>query len=225
LEEKVATSQKSAKEKTQDKEVGLTGARGKPGTPQPPHDELSDNKSQLNKLAELTKTSDQEFYPPSAERKGKNINPEKPEDREPTFAGMATTGPRDLAAGAVRSAIGMVKAAETIEARLNSDPRRERDQKVFELGRQGKLGLVPPSEAEVAATAERMGYSTEVTDKLPKTPEEQVEEDTKRLEAAENATPGTTPQEVKTEAQKSGSKTSTKTSTKSTSTKSGAKSR
>lgn len=101
-------------------------------------------------------------------------------------------GPQQLAQ--VDSAYHHASAAEASatmhersQALIESDPRHERDQKVFELGKQGKLPLVPPTEAEKITLAARTGVPAEAASQIPSTPQEQVEQDMPRLEAAEAA--------------------------------------
>jgi hypothetical protein len=116
---------------------------------------------------------------------GTGNNPTPPEERSPAQAGTQVTAAADMAAGAISAARDHLVRQEETERRLKSDPRYERDQEVFKKGQEGKLALVPPSEAEVAALAERTGISEEVADKIPKTPEEQIADDKKRLAEAD----------------------------------------
>lgn len=98
-----------------------------------------------------------------------------------------TTSLGATAAHMLAGAVSQAQSDATAQARLESDPRYERDLKVLELGKRGKLGAVPPTDAEVAANAERTGLSADVAEKIPTTAEEQVAQDMPRLEAAERA--------------------------------------
>jgi hypothetical protein len=103
-----------------------------------------------------------------------------------------TTSLAATAAHMLSGAVSQARADATAQARLEADPRYERDLKVFELGQRGKLSAVPPTEAEVATSVERAGISADIAEKIPTTAQEQVEQDMPRLEAAENANPGVT---------------------------------
>lgn len=183
------TSAQAVKERAQKgKEIlGATVATGEPGQKQPAHDDprLSASKT-VETLNDMAKSFEAETYDSSFNRSQKsgNLNPTAPEDR------TAARGPQVLAgaataAGAIGAARDALTTQLTADARLASDPRYERDQKVFELGQQGKLGLVPPTEAEVITSAARAGTPPEAADKIPTTPEEQVSQDMPRLEEAE----------------------------------------
>lgn len=162
-------------------------AQGEPGTKQPAHENPArEAERTIQALDELRTDLGVETMGPSKERAKQpgNPHPIAPQDRLPA-AGPAQTAAADIAAGHISAAQTAIETQLTSEARIKSDPRHERDQKVYELGQTGKLGLVPPTEAEVAATAQRAGLTPEVADKIPKTAEEQVAEDTKRLSIAE----------------------------------------
>lgn len=160
----------------------------KPGEKQPAHaapDELAQGTvDALNQFAK--NLSSTETYGPSSERAKTpgNLNPVPPQDRSPS-PGAAVRNPADIAAAHIAAATTAIDVHNRTEAILESDPRRERDQRVFELGQTGKLGLVPPTEAEVKAAAERSGLSEEVVDLIPKGPEEQIADDMERLDKAE----------------------------------------
>lgn len=167
--------------------LGSRVARGAPGEKQPAHDDprLSASKT-VEKLGEIVKQFEGETYGSSMERAKQpgNLNKVPPHERS------ADRGPAVLAAAATAAgAIGAARDAITMQlesdARLTSDPRYERDQKVFELGQAGKLGMVPPTEAEAAAAAARAGLPPEIGELTPKTPEEQVAQDMPRLQEAE----------------------------------------
>lgn len=115
---------------------------------------------------------------------GTGNNPTPPEERLPTGPGTQTTAAADMAAGAISAARDHLIRQEETDKRLKSDPRYERDQEVFKMGQEGKLPLVPPSEAEVIAGAERAGVSEAVAEAIPKSPEEQIADDKKRLDEA-----------------------------------------
>lgn len=140
----------------------------------------------LDKLEDAAQSSATPTYKPSAERSKESGNPHpiKPEDRVPTI-GLAYTASADSAAGAIGAARAQLEGQLEADKRIQSDPRWERDQKVFEMGQKGQLGLVPPSEAEVAAQAVRGGMPSAVAEKLPTTPEEQAADDMERLEKGE----------------------------------------
>jgi hypothetical protein len=167
--------------------LGAQVATGEPGQKQPEHDDprLSASKT-VDTLNDMAKSFEADVYESSITRASKpgNLNPTAPEDRTPqrgpqVLAGAAT------AAGAIGAARDALTTQLVADARLVSDPRYERDQKVFALGQQGRLGLVPPTEAEVITAASRAGTPPEAAEKLPTTPEEQVSQDMPRLEAAE----------------------------------------
>jgi hypothetical protein len=148
-------------------------------TKQPAHEDAQEAaKRTVEKLNQITNDLNPgEARGPAGKREN---NPTPPEDRV-AGPGPASTAALDAAAGAVAAAGANLQAQATADARLKSDPRYERDQKVYELGQAGKLGYVPPSPAAVAAS----GVKPEVLEELPKTPEEQVAQDMPRLEQAE----------------------------------------
>lgn len=165
-----------------------TGAVGEPGTKQPaPKDNLVSAKETLARLDEVGKQFEGETYDSSLNRAQKpgNVNKTPPHERTPS-RGPALNAPLATAAGAIGAARAAITAEMDAQARIESDPRHERDQRVYEMGQRGVLPLVPPSEAEQAALAARSGMPAEVIDKMPKTPEEQVAEDTARLDQAED---------------------------------------
>jgi hypothetical protein len=172
--------------------LGSRVAQGEPGEKQPAHDDprLSASKT-VEKLDEIVKQFEGEVYGSSLERAGQggNIHPVAPEDRR------VQRGPQVLAAAATAAgAIGAARDALVTQlesdARLISDPRYERDQKVYELGQQGKLGNVPLSEAEQIALVARTGNPPEVAEAMPKNVHEQIADDMSRLGVAER-TPAT----------------------------------
>lgn len=162
-------------------------AKGEPGQKQPAHkDHRVRAEEAVKAIEEVEKKYAAETYGPSDERAKQpgNLNPIPPHER--TLArGPQATAPIDAAAGHLSAARTAITQQYESEARLKSDPRHERDQKIYELGQQGKLGFVPPSEAEVAAQAAKSGLPPEVADRLPKTPQEQAEQDMVRLNKAE----------------------------------------
>jgi hypothetical protein len=167
--------------------LGSRVAQGEPGQKQPAHDDprLSASKT-VEKLNEMSKEFEAETYGPSDERskQGGNLNKIPPHERH------ASRGPQVLAAAATASgALGAARDAITqqleSDARLVSDPRYERDQKVYELGAAGKLAGIAPAPAEAAAQAARAGLPPEVAKLTPKTPEEQIEQDMPRLKEVE----------------------------------------
>lgn len=133
------------------------------------------------RISEITKEISYPTIEPSAKRSQKTGNdyPVAPEDR--TLAAENRSN-LDAAAGHLAAATAALTTHDQAEERLNSDPRRERDLKVQELGMQGKLGAVPPSEFEQDIRG------VEDVDSAPATTDEQVADDTKRLEQAENST-------------------------------------
>ncbi len=164
-------------------------ASGAPGQKQPAHDDprVSAEKT-VEQINNIQKQFQAEQIPSSAERakKSGNYHPVPPEERSPA-RGPQTLAAADTAAGALGAARDAITSQLVADARIASDPRYERDQKVYELGATGKLGKIAPSEAEVAAALEKTGLSQEVADKIPKNAEEQVAQDMPRLEAAEVA--------------------------------------
>jgi hypothetical protein len=155
----------------------------------PPANAQESAERTVEKLREVRSDLGVETYGPSSERAKTpgNLNPTPPEDRKPS-PGPMQTAPAAVAAGHLAAAEAQILSQETSDRLIKSDPRHERDQEVFELSRTGKIGLVPPSEADVATLAARSGLPQEVIDKLPKTPEEQVAQDAPRLaEARERA--------------------------------------
>lgn len=164
-------------------------AQGEPGTPQPRQNtdaraSAEDTLKHAQKLIEtgVAKTrgpaaTASDYHPiPAAERTGPSTAP-------------AATAQLDQALGAIGAARTAMTAQLVSDAKIASDPRYERDQKVFALGQQGKLSAVPPSDAEKVAMAARAGIDPEAAKLTPSTPAEQVQQDMPRLEAAEKSTP------------------------------------
>jgi hypothetical protein len=159
-------------------------ATGDPGTAQPKERQERDLKSvadDIEKIQEQTRAETREGSAKRAEAHSGN-HEVPPAERSPAYAGDQITAQAAAAAGHLSAARTALDTQLTSDARLTSDPRYERDQKVFEMGRTGQLGAVPPSEAEQAALAARAGVPGEAIDKLPDTTEEQVADDLRRLE-------------------------------------------
>jgi hypothetical protein len=167
--------------------LGARVATGEPGQKQPKHDDpnLSASKT-VEKLNDIVKQFEAPTYGPSDKRAQESGNPHPvaPEDRSIQGGDQVLQ-----AAGTAAAAIGTARDHLTrqleADARLVSDPRYERDQKVYELGVQGKLDGIAPAPAEAAAQAARAGLPPEVAELTPKTPEEQVAQDMPRLEEVE----------------------------------------
>jgi hypothetical protein len=158
-----------------------------PGEKQPAHNEPQQVREQtLDALRDMQDNMQVETYGPSGDRAKQpgNLNETPPHERLPA-SGPAITSAAQIAAGHIAAATTAIELQETSDRLLKSDPRYERDQKVFEMGQRGKLGLVPPSEAEQAVMAQRAGISADAADKIPTNAEEQVEEDMQRLNVAE----------------------------------------
>lgn len=157
----------------------------------------------LKQIEEITKKSVARPRGPAAQE-GNDNHPVPPEERT-TANAPAAVAQLDSAAGAIAAARTAVTAQLDSDKRLTSDPRYERDQKIFEMGKQGKLGLVPPSDAEKAAMAVRSGLDPAIIDKVPSTPHEQVAQDMPRLQQAEEKSkelaPTVAPGEQETEPQ------------------------
>ena len=157
-------------------------ALGEPGTKQPAHkNPLEDAEVVLDELKGLQEKYGAETRGPSA---GDVQNhPVPPAERT---TAPVTGGGIAAAAAAVGAARGQIENELVAEARLASDPRRERDQKMFEMGQRGELGFVPPSEAELAAAGAKLGSKgDEVIAAIPKSGKEQVDQDMPRLEEGE----------------------------------------
>jgi hypothetical protein len=137
----------------------------------------------LKQLDDIRLKNKPELLKSSAERAKSpgNQNKTKPEDRKPGL-GEAQSAPASIAASHIAAARSAIEAQATSEAALKSDPRYERDQKVLEMGRAGKLGLVPPSDMELAAA----GAPQSEIDAAPKDAKEQVADDMQRLKEAED---------------------------------------
>lgn len=167
--------------------LGRGRAQGEPGTKQPDHTEARDTAGDVIHVLQEARTNlGVETYGPSSERakQSGNLNPVPPHERKASQGPMQTAA-ADLAAGHLAAAETAILTQAESQARIESDPRHERDQKVFELARTGKLAGIAPSPAEAAAIAARSGMPQEVADLIPKTPEEQVAQDMPRLEEAE----------------------------------------
>jgi hypothetical protein len=172
--------------------LGSRVAQGEPGQKQPAHDDprLSASKT-VEKLNEMAQQFESPTYKSSFARSQEegNLHPVPPEER------TRSRGPQVLAAAATAAgAIGAARDALALQlesdARLASDPRYERDQKVYDLGQAGKLPAITPTDAELAARVERAGMNPEIADKLPKTPEQQIAQDMPRLEELERRPAG-----------------------------------
>lgn len=160
-------------------------AQGEPGTKQPT--QASATVSAEETVAELKSLQEKygaETRGPSA---GETQNHPVPAAERHAGPSPADTQAAASAASALGSARAQIENQLVTEARLASDPRRERDQRVYEMGQRGELAFVPPSEEEVAAQAARSGLTPEVIEDLPKTPSEQAERDEKRLDEGEAA--------------------------------------
>lgn len=172
--------------------LGSRVAQGEPGEKQPAHDDprLSASKT-VEKLNEIVKEFEGEVYESSFARSQKsgNLNPVAPEDRT-ISRGPAVLAAAATAAGAIGAARDALVTQLESDARLVSDPRYERDQKVYELGQAGKLAGIAPAPAEAAAQMARAGLPPEVAELTPKTAEEQVAQDMPRLKEAEKRPAG-----------------------------------
>lgn len=195
----MVTKEKLAKSAKADENVNVaTGARGKPGEKQPAHEPST---LQIDpKMNEQLKKIEADLNVPtkesSAARSQKDGNDNETPPHERSIANQLGTAADSLAvtaAGGIAAARANLEASATSEARLKSDPRYERDLKVLELAKQGKLGLVPPSESELLA---RSGDNVAAVEAIPHTPQEQVADDMRRLEAAETATTGAVPSQT-----------------------------
>jgi hypothetical protein len=168
--------------------LGAQVATGDPGQKQPAHDDPSLSASKtVKKLDEIVK----QFEAPTIESSAKrsqtagNSHPIPPHERR-IQGGDQVLQAAGTAAAAIGTARDQLTRQLEADARLVSDPRYERDQKVYELGVQGKLVGIAPSPAEAAAQAARSGLPPEVAELTPKTPEEQIAQDLPRLEEVEN---------------------------------------
>jgi hypothetical protein len=163
--------------------LGARVASGEPGQKQPAHDDptLSASKT-VEKLGDIIKQFESLTTDSSdarAQRPG-NTHPIAPEDRS-IQGGDQVLQAAGTAAAAIGSARDHLTRQLEADARLVSDPRYERDQLVYQLGVQGKLGGIAPAPVEAAAEATRAGLPPEVAELTPKTPEEQVAQDLPRL--------------------------------------------
>lgn len=167
--------------------LGTRVATGEPGQKQPAHDDprLSASKT-VEKLDEIVKQFEAETYGPSDKRSREtgNLNKIPPHERS-ISRGPQVLAAAATAAGAIGAARDHLTSQLEADARLVSDPRYERDQKVYELGVTGKLAGIEPSPAEAAAAAARAGLPPEVAELTPKSPEEQIAQDMPRLEKVE----------------------------------------
>ena len=164
-------------------------AQGEPGTPQPKQntDVRASAQETLEHAQKLIESSVAKTRGPAAT--ASDYHPIPAAERTGPSTAPAATAQLDQALGAIGTARTAMTTQLTSDARIASDPRYERDQKVFALGQQGKLGAVPPSDAEKVAMASRAGIDPEAAKLTPSTPAEQVEQDMPRLEAAEKSTP------------------------------------
>lgn len=152
-------------------------AQGEPGTKQPAHKGPAlEAQEVVDELNALTEKHSAEARGPSAG--GVQNHPVPPHERSTAPIGGAGI---QAAAGALAAARAHIENELISEARLASDPRRELDQKKFEMGQRGELGFVPPAPEELAA----LGLPPAVADEIPKTPAEQVARDMPRLQQAE----------------------------------------
>jgi hypothetical protein len=191
--ENQSTAQATIQRAEEGKEIlGSRVAQGEPGTKQPAHDDprLSASKT-VEKLDEIVKQFESKTYESSLERQKKkgNLNPVAPEDRTIQRGPLVLQGAA-TAAGAIGAARDALAGQLEADARLTSDPRYERDQRVYELGQAGKLAGIRPTEAEAAAAVARAGLPPEVAELTPKTAEEQVAQDMPRLDEAERKPAG-----------------------------------
>lgn len=163
-------------------------AQGAPGEKQPEHKDnrlsAEDTLKELDKLQEKIAVPTKESSAKRSQESG-NPNPTPPQERKREYAGDQNLALANAAAQQVSGARTQLTAQLEADARLTSDPRYERDQKIFEMGRQGTLQYVPPSEAEAIAESARAGVPPEAAQAIPRTPEEQAADDMKRLEQAE----------------------------------------
>lgn len=157
-------------------------AQGEPGSKQPAHKNPSeDAEGVLDELKGLQEKHGAETRGPSA---GPTTNNPVPAHERTTAP--VTGGGIAAAAAAIGAARSQIENELIADARLASDPRRERDQKIFEMGQRGELGFVPPSEAELAAAGAKLGTKgEEVIAATPKTGAEQVDQDMPRLKEGE----------------------------------------
>lgn len=164
-------------------------ATGEPGTPQPKQntDVRASAEETLKHAQKLIETGVAKTRGPAAT--ASDYHPIPAAERTGPATAPAATAQLDQALGAIGAARTAMTAQLTSDARIASDPRYERDQKVFALGQQGKLGAVPPSEAEKVAMAARTGIDPEAAKLAPSTSAEQVAQDMPRLAAAEKTGP------------------------------------
>lgn len=166
-------------------------AQGEPGQKQPEHKDTrvsaEDTVKMLNDMIEKTAAPTKESSAKRSQSGGAGNNPIPPAERKeigPAAAPAATTA-ASTAAHMISAARDQLTSQLDADAKLTSDLRYERDQALYELQQQGKAGLIPPSEAEVAAAAVRAGTPPEVAEKIPATQEEQISDDMKRIKEAE----------------------------------------
>jgi hypothetical protein len=165
-------------------------AQGQPGEKQPPHPSAQDileRAPEYLKLSQNDVTLKAKDSSAARSQRPGNDYPVPPQDRKPDPTGQTSLAV--TAASALAAAANAASVDATTEARLASDPRRQRDLRLLEVQQQGKTALIPPHPAEVAANLQRAGVSPEVAELIPKTPEEQVAQDMPRLEEAANALP------------------------------------
>lgn len=137
--------------------------------------------SRIDSLREETQAETMKSSFQRAQESG-NPHPVAPEDRLPD-SGPQNRAAIDAAAGHLEAARTAALTQDETEKRLKSDPRYERDQKVFELARTGAIANVPPSEAEIAA--QNINLPEEVREAIPSSAAEQVDEDMQRIQEAE----------------------------------------
>lgn len=143
-------------------------AQGEPGTKQPhAKDENVRAQEVVDELQALRDKHGAEVRGPSA---GETQNhPVPPHERTTAPVGGAGI---QAAAAALGAAQAHIETELIAEARLASDPRREQDQKKFEMGQRGDLAFLPPP-------------TVDEVNNPPATPQEQVERDAPKLAAAE----------------------------------------
>ena len=161
-------------------------AQGKPGTKQPVReDNPNENEETVSAINELLEGIAVPTKKSSAEKSKEsgNLNETPPEERTLSQENIAKTQHLSAAAGHLAAAKVALETQAVSDARLLSDPRYERDQKILELAQTGKLGFVPPAPEEIAA--QNATLPPAVLREMPKTVEEQVERDMERLNIAE----------------------------------------
>ena len=152
------TSGTSMKERAEQGQELLKQARaqGEPGMKQPAP-RTSGAKAQET-LRELEKIQVKIAAKPKKSSAAKSQEKGNANETPPAARGPGTLGDQELAlanAAAASVAAASVKLQRQLEAdaRLSSDPRYERDQEVFELGRAGKLAAATPAPAPATTEA------------------------------------------------------------------------